>query len=100
MEATSACLFKSICVFSGTHIGKHGEFVTAAHKLGRILAERKIQLVYGGGSLGLMGCVSSEAYLGGGRVLGIIPSALTGIAGKTLEMRLKSPAYLKEWDAC
>ena len=89
MEAASARSFKSICVFCGTHTGKYGEFVTAAHKLGRILAERKIQLVYGGGSLGLMGCVSSEAYVAGGGVLGIIPSALAGIAGKTLGIELE-----------
>ncbi|KAJ4713021.1 Cytokinin riboside 5'-monophosphate phosphoribohydrolase [Melia azedarach] len=62
------------------------EFVKAADNLGRVLAERKLHLVYGGGSLGLMGCVSTAAHVGGSEVVGIIPKALStgNITGKTV----------------
>ena len=76
MEGASASQFRSICVFCGSSPGKNKEFVEAANNLGKVLAERKINLVYGGGSLGLMGCVSTAAHLGGNRVLGLIPEAL------------------------
>ena len=58
--------------------------------LGQILAERKIHLVYGGGSLGLMGSVSTTAFLGGSQVLGIVPKALGkgDIIRKTIEEEL------------
>ena len=61
-------------------------FVEAANNLGKILAARKIHLIYGGGSLGLMGCVSTAAHLGGSQVLGIIPTALAvgNLTGKTI----------------
>jgi len=60
--------------------------VKSANHLGQILAERKIHLVYGGGSLGLMGSVSIAAFLGGSQVLGIVPKALAkgDIIGKTI----------------
>ena len=51
-----------------------------------MLAERKIHLVYGGGSLGLMSCVATAAHLRGGKVLGVIPSplAIGNPTGKTV----------------
>ena len=52
-EGTSKCRFKTICVFGGSNFGKDREFIKAASKLGRVLATRKTNLVYGGGSLGL-----------------------------------------------
>ena len=86
IEGTPVRQFKNICVFCGSTIGKNVEFVNAANHLGMVLAERKIKLIYGGGSLGLMGCVSTAAYIGGSQVLGIIPSALVGrnISGGTV----------------
>ena len=54
---------KNICVFGGSSPGKEITFLEAANHLGQVLAERKIHLVYGGGSLGLMGCVSIAAFL-------------------------------------
>ena len=75
-EGTPVRQFKNICVFCGSDLGKTEEFVNAAHNLGEVLAERKIHLVYGGGSLGLKGCVSTTASVGGSQVLGIIPTAL------------------------
>ena len=49
----------------------------AANSLGKVLAERKIHLIYGGGSLGLMRCVAIAAHVGGSQVLGIISTVLT-----------------------
>ena len=62
------------------------EFLESANHLGRVLAERKIHLVYGGGSLGLMGGVSIAAFLRGNQVLGVVPKALAkrDIIGKTI----------------
>ena len=57
MKVSSTRKFNSICVFCGSNLGKNGEFIGADNNLGRTLAERKIHLVYGGGSLGLMGSV-------------------------------------------
>ncbi|XVF14745.1 hypothetical protein REPUB_Repub09cG0088100 [Reevesia pubescens] len=76
MEGTSVRQIKSVCVFCGSNPGKDEEFVKIANNLGRVRAGRQIHLVYGVGSLGLMGCVATAAYLEGSKVLGVIPSAL------------------------
>ena len=91
MEVSSTRKFNSICVFCGSNLGKNGEFIGAASNLGRTLAERKIHLVYGGGSLGLMGSVAISAYVGGVKVLGVIPKCLTvqNITGMTIGDELK-----------
>ncbi|XVE70274.1 hypothetical protein DITRI_Ditri10aG0059300 [Diplodiscus trichospermus] len=86
MEGNSTLQVKSICVFCGTNPGKNAKFVKAANNLGRVLAKRKIHLIYGGGSLRLMGCVSIAAYVGGSQVLCIIPITLAegNFVGKTV----------------
>ncbi|XVF06393.1 hypothetical protein REPUB_Repub06bG0044800 [Reevesia pubescens] len=86
MERTSVRKIKSVCVFCGSHPGKDEEFLTVANNLGRTLAERKIRLVYGGGNIGLMGCVATAAQSGGSQNLGIIPRAIAkrNIVGKTI----------------
>ena len=91
MKVSSTRKFNSICVFCGSNLGKNGEFIGAANNLGRTLAERKIHLVYGGGSLGLMGSVAISAYVGGVKVLGVIPKYLTvqNITGMTIGDELK-----------
>ena len=71
-EGPSRCRFKTICVFGGSKLGKDRELVKAATELGSALATRKISLVYGGGSLGLKGCVASFALTGGSKVMGIV----------------------------
>ncbi|WMV06773.1 hypothetical protein MTR67_000158 [Solanum verrucosum] len=71
--------FKKICVFCGSNSGYRKIFSDAALDLGRELVERKIDLVYGGGSIGLMGLVSQAVYDGGCNVLGIIPRALVSV---------------------
>jgi len=54
----------------------HPEFITAAMDLGKELCNRKIQLIYGGGSTGLMGALANSVLEGGGHVTGVIPRGL------------------------
>ena len=62
MAGSSVPKIKNICVFGGSSPGKEKKFLESANHLGRVLAERKIHLVYGGGSLGLMGGVCQYLY--------------------------------------
>ncbi|CAN1314871.1 Cytokinin riboside 5'-monophosphate phosphoribohydrolase LOG7 [Linum perenne] len=68
--------FKRVCVFCGSSPGKNPSYQLAALQLANQLVERKIDLVYGGGSIGLMGLVSQAVYQGGRHVLGVIPKTL------------------------
>ncbi|THU62193.1 hypothetical protein C4D60_Mb01t02540 [Musa balbisiana] len=72
----SKARFRSICVFCGSRSGNRPSFSEAALDLGKQLVERNINLVYGGGSVGLMGLISKTVYDGGCHVLGIIPTDL------------------------
>lgn len=67
---------KSISVFCGSATGNDPNFEKEAYQLGRLLANRNIELVYGGGKAGLMGCVARGTLEAGGRVTGIIPDFL------------------------
>ncbi|MCE2971416.1 MAG: TIGR00730 family Rossman fold protein [Burkholderiales bacterium] len=69
-------VFKSVCVFCGSQPGARPEYAQAARELGRWLAQHSIELVFGGGHVGLMGEVSDAALAAGGRVVGIIPEHL------------------------
>ena len=86
MEEISARQFTKICVFCGSNPGNTEEFTKVAENLGKVLAERNIHLVYGGGNRGLMGSVAKAAHNKGSRVLGIIPKplAIENIVGKTV----------------
>ena len=66
---------RSICVFCGASPGATPIYQEAAEALGRHLAENGIQLVYGGGAVGLMGMVANAALAAGGEVIGIIPQS-------------------------
>lgn len=68
---------KNICVYCGSGPGTNPKFVESAIRLGKIMAENGIGLVYGGGSIGLMGAVAKSVLDHGGRVTGIIPEFLT-----------------------
>ncbi|XP_024369696.1 probable cytokinin riboside 5'-monophosphate phosphoribohydrolase LOGL10 isoform X3 [Physcomitrium patens] len=78
--------FKRICVFCGSSSGKKDIFSNVALSLGRELVSRKVDLVYGGGSIGLMGQVAQTVHGGGGHVIGVIPTALMGkdLCGQTV----------------
>ncbi|MBW3572186.1 MAG: TIGR00730 family Rossman fold protein [Gemmatimonadetes bacterium] len=67
---------KRICVFCGSSPGVRPEYAVAARGLGRVMAERGIGLVYGGGRVGLMGIVADEVMRHGGEAIGVIPEAL------------------------
>jgi uncharacterized protein (TIGR00730 family) len=69
---------ESACVFCGSSDEADPEFLTAARKLGKALADAGIRLVYGGGGVGLMGAVAVAAHEARGEVLGIIPTFLVG----------------------
>jgi uncharacterized protein (TIGR00730 family) len=80
---------KAICVFCGSSMGHVEAYGEAARHTGRLIAERGFSLVFGGGSLGLMGQVARAARDGGAPVIGIIPEFL-----RHLEPPLKSTAEL------
>jgi uncharacterized protein (TIGR00730 family) len=67
---------KRVCVFCGSSTGLNAEYVGSARQLGRVLARRKLALVYGGGSVGLMGALADATLEAGGEVVGVIPRAL------------------------
>jgi len=67
---------KAVCVYCGSGPGSNPKFVETARSFGRILAENDIRLVYGGGSIGLMGAIAESAVDHGGQVTGIIPEFL------------------------
>jgi uncharacterized protein (TIGR00730 family) len=67
---------KRLCVYCGSAEGRLPEYRAAADQLGRLLAAAGIELVYGGGRIGLMGRVADAVLAAGGRVTGIIPAHL------------------------
>ena len=67
---------RRICVFCGSSPGARAVYAEAARELGRLLAASGIGLVYGGGSLGLMGVVADTVLDSAGEVIGVIPQAL------------------------
>jgi uncharacterized protein (TIGR00730 family) len=67
---------KAVCVYCGSGPGTNPKFVESARTFGRILAENNIRLVYGGGSIGLMGAIANSVIDHGGQVAGIIPEFL------------------------
>lgn len=77
---------KTVCVYCGSGPGTNPRFVEAAQAFGKALAESGVGLVYGGGSIGLMGAVAAATLEHGGMVTGIIPdflvkreNAMTGV---------------------
>lgn len=67
---------RTVCVYCGSGPGTNPLYMEAATELGRTLAENNVRLVYGGGSVGLMGAVSKAVLDHGGGVTGIIPQFL------------------------
>ena len=67
----------NICVFCGSGTGRNPTYAKAAQALGTAIADAGVGLVYGGGSLGLMGETARAVLAGGGRVTGIIPGFLS-----------------------
>src|SRR6478736_3532558 len=67
---------RSVCVYCGSQPGRDKAFMDSGRKLGKAMAENHLQLVYGGGTKGIMGAVASGVLSHGGRVTGIIPEFL------------------------
>ena len=63
-------------MFCGSRSGTHRLYQEAAQTVGRLLGRRGVELVYGGGNVGLMGTVANACLDGGGQVIGVIPQAL------------------------
>ncbi|CAI9270476.1 unnamed protein product [Lactuca saligna] len=86
VATTKPSRFNRICVFCGSSSGKNPIYRHAAVQLGNQLVERRIDLVYGGGSIGLMGLVSKAVFDGGCHVIGVIPKVLMPkeIIGETI----------------
>ena len=66
-----------ICVFCGSSTGARPAYADAARRVGRAIAEHGLGLVYGGGSVGLMGIVADACLSAGGRVVGVLPEPLS-----------------------
>lgn len=80
---------KRICVFCGSNTGHNPLYRDEAEKLGRLLAARGIELVYGAGNIGLMGTIADACLDAGGQVTGVIPEALMGkeVDGRAVDHR-------------
>jgi uncharacterized protein (TIGR00730 family) len=68
----------SVCVYCGSSPGFDEVYARAARELGGLLASRGVRLVYGGGSVGLMGILADAVLEAGGEVVGVIPKGLFG----------------------
>ena len=69
-------MYKNITVFCGSKAGNNSLFVQHAHELGCLLAKHSINLIYGGGKVGIMGVIADATLNNGGHVTGIIPEVL------------------------
>lgn len=67
-----------VCVYCGSKFGARASYADAARELGRTCAKRGVALVYGGGSVGLMGIAADAALEAGGEVIGVITEQLVG----------------------
>jgi uncharacterized protein (TIGR00730 family) len=68
---------RTVCVYTGSYSGTHAGYAEAARGLVAELASRELELVYGGGRLGLMGVLADAALELGVKITGVIPEALT-----------------------
>ncbi|MBA3315927.1 MAG: TIGR00730 family Rossman fold protein [Planctomycetota bacterium] len=67
---------RRICVYCGSRVGDRADYLAAAESLGRLLVDEHIELVYGGGSVGMMGVLADAVLSAGGHVVGVIPELL------------------------
>lgn len=67
---------KSICVYCGSNAGNKPVYAERAQALGARIASEGLQLIYGGGNVGLMGIVADAVLVNGGEVVGVIPEQL------------------------
>ncbi|MBO0902627.1 TIGR00730 family Rossman fold protein [Jiella sonneratiae] len=77
---------RSVCVYCGSSSGRSPAYVAAARQLGTKMGEAGMELVYGGGTRGIMGAVSDAVLAAGGRVTGIIPQFLIDMEATQREL--------------
>lgn len=70
---------RSVCVYCGSRVGTNSSYADAAERLGDAIGKAGLDLVYGAGSVGLMGITARSARAAGGRVIGIIPDHLDDV---------------------
>ena len=70
---------KRLCVFCGASFGSKPVYLEQAQLLGRALADQEIELVYGGGRVGLMGAIADAVLEAGGRAIGVIPKSMCAV---------------------
>ena len=75
---------EKICVYCGSSAGRLPEYVNQAAALGEYLAINDIEVVYGGGAIGIMGQVADSVLAAGGKVTGVIPKSLESVGHKGL----------------
>lgn len=76
MPSSAPQALRSLCIFCGANSGSKSAYAAAAAGMGRLLAERGVRVVYGGGNVGLMGVLADAALAAGGEVVGVIPQML------------------------
>jgi len=76
---TTKSTIKSVCVYCGSRLGNKPEYEQLAQQLGQMIASSNMELVYGAGSIGLMGVVARAARDAGAPVIGIIPEHLDAV---------------------
>jgi uncharacterized protein (TIGR00730 family) len=69
-------VMKRVCIFCGSSPGRDPIYLDTARHVGRLLAERGLEMVYGGSHVGLMGAVADAALNAGGHVIGVIPQGM------------------------
>jgi len=67
---------KNICVFCGSGYGKNNQYKIKSQKLGELLAQNGMNLIFGGGTSGLMKIIADSVFLSGGKVIGVVPQKL------------------------
>ncbi len=85
-----SAVLNRVCVFCGSSNGRRPSYRAAAAELGRLLAARRIGIVYGGGNVGLMGALADAALEAGGGVIGVIPEHLVSreLAHRSVDLRI------------
>ncbi len=69
-------MMNNLCVFLGSRTGTEASHAVATEKLGELMAKNSLRLIYGGGSVGLMGILADSVLKHGGEVIGVIPKSL------------------------
>lgn len=91
---------ESVCVFCGAREGNDPKYVKEAQRFAAMLAEKNMQLVYGGGDCGIMGAVANAALKAGGKVFGVFPKFLNQYESehKTLtRMIIVEDMHTRKW---